>query len=393
MRILPLRTALAILVIVPAFAACHGAGRADASRSPAPPAEFVLAAGDSTFWVTSDPTGIHLRGAPLDLARIDGRFFEIYVVDDDHSFQGADLIGQRVYRRDLQTGDSTVLFTDSIVPQLALEYERAHPDDHRLGVHEQPDEQPLLRATATLDLDAAHGRFFSYSLHTDIERGRATPWHSSRRGVIDVERGGGATVENVSGGDAAGIVRTRDASIRSIFDSLRAGHDERSSRALAEFGRYHVDPGSFAITTVGGSPAIAYALLGSGDRGAGHLYDLAPIQFPEPVWWRDAAPGLPIASADGNRDVWRHGSYMVVVRYDSSGAAKLALRDSTSREWAVGEVSSPARRIYWLDRPRMDGPARHALTRAFDEAATYGSDTRVAVRKPAGPWHLARNRQ
>jgi hypothetical protein len=67
------------------------------------------------------------------------------------------------------------------------------------------------------------------------------------------------------------------------------------------------------------------------------------------------------------------------VRYDSAGDATLALRDSTSREWKVGHVSGPATRIYWLDRPALDGDTRHALARAFSEAAGYGADSRVAT--------------
>jgi hypothetical protein len=34
-------------------------------------------------------------------------------------------------------------------------------------------------------------------------------------------------------------------------------------------------------------------------------------------------------------------------------------------------VSAPVHRIYWLDRPAIDRSERMALTRAFDEAASY----------------------
>ena len=141
---------------------------------------------------------------------------------------------------------------------------------------------------------------------------------------------------------------------------------------------HRFDPTSFSITTTAGGPAIAYALPGSGEGDAGHVLALDPIAFAQPPWWRDVASSLPMSSSGGARDVWRHGNYSVVVRYDSTGDARLSIRDSTSREWAIGPVSAPATRIFWLDRPRLDEATRRALLRAFDDAAAYGSDTKVA---------------
>ena len=268
-------------------------------------------------------------------------------------------MGQSVYRRDLRTGDSVIVFTDSLVPRLAEEYAIAHPDDRPLDADEEPDEDPELRATATLDLGAAHGPFVSYSLHTDVERAREPLWHTSRRGVLDLRTGRAATLAAVIGAQAADV--------------------EKSARAAAGSPRDRFDAGSFAITTVDGAPAVAYALPGAGHGDAGHLLPLAPIRITEPIWWRDVAASLPTTFADGAREVWRHDGYAVVVRYDSTGDASLSLRDSTSREWKVGHVSGPATRIYWLDRPVLDGETRHALSRAFSEAAGYGSERRVAA--------------
>ncbi len=348
-----------LLIALPLFVACRKGAR-DTTSAPLPPAaEFVLAAGDSAFWITSDSAGIRSRGAPLELARYGGRFFELYVVDDDHSFQGADLIGQSVYRRDLRTGDSVIVFTDSLLPQLAREYANRHPDDHPLDADEEPDEDAELRATATLDLGAAHGPFVSYSLHTDVERAGEPLWHSSRRGVLDLRTGRAATLADVAGRQAVDV--------------------ERSARAMGALRHHGFDSRSFAITTIDGTPAVAYALPGSGAGDEGHLVPLTPIRISEPIWWHDVAASLPTIFADGSREVWRHNGYAVVVRYDSLGDATLALRDSTSREWKVGHVSGPATRIFWLDRPALDGDTRHALARAFSEAAGYGAESRVAV--------------
>jgi hypothetical protein len=100
-----------------------------------------------------------------------------------------------------------------------------------------------------------------------------------------------------------------------------------------------------------------------------------------------------VSSADGGRDVWRHGSYEVVVRYDSSsGAGRLALRDSTSREWALGRVPAPAARILWLDRPPLDSTWRRALARAFEESSLYDDAVRTAAFRGHQPRRDARHR-
>ncbi|MDB4914169.1 MAG: hypothetical protein JWM95_1813 [Gemmatimonadetes bacterium] len=379
-----------ILLLLPLLVAgCRDFARSASNQSP-PATEFVLAAGDSAFWVTSDAKGVHTRGAPLNLALVGGRFVELYVVDDDHSFHGAELIGQRVYRRDLRSGDSVLVYTDSVIPRIARDYARLHPDDEPVTPDEDVDENPLWRATATLDLRSAHGPFVSYTVHTDIEKDRTPLWHESRRGVLDLRFGRPATLGDVVGADSDDVAHRRAGVLKTTFDSIRGIHDERGVRASAQLAHYHVDAGSFAITTVDGSPAIAYALPGAGQGDAGHMLPLPPLAFSEPLWWNDATSSLPIASVDGGRDLWRRGAYSVVVRYDSAGGARLAIRDSSSREWPAGPVASPARRIYWLDRPPVDRDTRHALSKAFDEAKTYGDGARVAASHRPKQLSLAR---
>lgn len=357
-------------------AGCRAAGPAD----PAPPAaEFVLAAGDSAFWVTSTAGSVHVRGAPLELARVAGRFYELYVADDDRSFQDATFIGQRVFRRDLVRGDSSLVYEDSTVPRLANEYARRFPDDRPLHAEDEPSDDPRWRVVATLDLTEVHGPFVSFDTHTDVERQGTTPWHASRRGVIDLRGGGSVSLASVvsRGPTLSGVERQRAAVLRATLDSVRATHSTRGTRARALLPFYRLDPGSFSITTVDGAPAVAYALAGSGDGDAGHLFPLPPIRIGEPAWWPEVATTLPVGSASGARDVWRHGSYEVVVRYDSGGA-RLALRDSTSREWSVTRVPAPATRIFWLDAPAIDSVSRHALERAFDESTLYDETVRTA---------------
>jgi hypothetical protein len=350
---------------------------------PPPTAEFVLSAGDSSFWVSSAAGKIRVRGAPLELAIADGRFYELYVADDDRSYEDAVLVGQKVYRRDLATGDSVLLYQDTVITHLARAYARLHPDDEPLRPNDEPNAEPLWTATSTLALDDVAGPFVSYSLHTDVERDDAPLWHTSRRGVLDIRTGRPATLAAVTGKAQADVERARNRVLRLTLDSVRASRDERGTRAAAMLSYYRLDPASFSITTLDGAPAVAYAVPGAGGGDAGHLLALAPIPIGEPAWWSEAASTLPVSSADGGRDVWRHGSYEVVVRYDATnGAAQLALRDSTSREWSLGRVPAPARRILWLDRPPLDSLWRRALDRAFDESSLYDETVRTAAFHP-----------
>lgn len=376
-----------IPLLLLALAGCRETGRTAASdRTIPPPADFVLSAGDSAFWVTSSGGTTHVRGAPLELALVQGRIYELYVADDDRSFGGALLVGQRVYRRDLVTDDSLLVFQDTVVPRLARLYARLHPDDAPLSPDEDLSGDPSWIATATLDLEELAGPFVSYSLHTDVNRDDAPLWHTSRRGVLDLRRGGSATLATVAGSAQAEVERERTIVMASTLDSVRVSQDTRGERAAAVLSHYRLDPASFSLTTLDGAPAVSFALSGRGEGDAGHLLALAPIPIGEPAWWPEAAAALAVSSADGLRDVWRHGDYDVVVRYDSlGGAARLFLRDDTSREFDVGDIPSPARRIIWLDHPSLDSLSRRALDRAFEESSLYDEAVRTAARRGATP--------
>jgi hypothetical protein len=369
------------LLSLVALAACREPATSDVPEPPA--AEFLLAAGDSSFWVTSAGGSIRVRGAPIELARVDGRLYELYVTDDDRSYGDAVLVGQRVYRRDLETDDSLLIYQDTIVPRIAHLYARMHPGDTPLAPDEDESDDPLWTAASTLDLDDVAGPFVSFSLHADVERDDAPLWHTSRRGVIDLRAGGSATLATVAGSASASVERARRDVMESTLDSVRLSEDERGERAAAVLSHYRLDPASFSLTMLDGAPAVSFALPGEGDGDAGHLLALAPIPIGEPAWWAAAASTLPITSADGLRDVWRHGRYEVVVHYDPLGGARLALRDSTSREFTLGRVPAPATRIIWLDHPPIDARARRALDRAFDESILYDATARAVAWHPS----------
>src|SRR5687768_15595024 len=80
------RTRRAALAVAAAAAVIVAGCRA---REAPPAAEFVVTAGDSSFWMRSGPGvagGVSLRRAPILLARVDGRFHELYVTDEEQAF-------------------------------------------------------------------------------------------------------------------------------------------------------------------------------------------------------------------------------------------------------------------------------------------------------------------
>jgi len=129
----------AILVPIALFGSC-------ALPPPPPPvAEFLVSAGDQTYWIRSDNSGLRIRGSPLILARTGGRYYEIFVGEIDRSFPRALLSGERVFRRELATGDSAVIYDDTTVVRLSDEYHRKHPTAQLLG----PDE-PMVAGETTV---------------------------------------------------------------------------------------------------------------------------------------------------------------------------------------------------------------------------------------------------
>src|SRR6185437_5629646 len=90
-----LRAASRVLLIVMLASCQHSRA---ATRGDPPSAEFLVSGGDSTYWVATGSPVNHVRGAPLLLARYGGRFFELYVADEDLSYNDALLLGERLYR-------------------------------------------------------------------------------------------------------------------------------------------------------------------------------------------------------------------------------------------------------------------------------------------------------
>lgn len=374
-----LHTALACAAGAAWLAACE---RVE-PRSPAPAAEFIIAAADSSYWVRSDPDGIRVRGAPLTLASVDGRFAELYLADVDQSFYDAVYIGQRLIKRDIVSGDSVLLFADTLMPVLARAYAAANPEERPLSADEEGNENPRTIATAEVIVLDVHGPWLSYEYRTDVDVVGGVSAHGSRRGVIDLRTGTPVTLEAVLGvAEARRVIAEGRARWRGVRDSLAAGVAERGTEAADELERLAFDPLSFTIGVRDREPVIRFSITQSAGLNIGGSYELPGIAIPEPDWWTSVRRGLAIEESPDER-AWPGEGFTLVAQDTARGLARVAfaLRDDAGSEWRLGSVPAPVHRVMWLGDTIPAG-TRAALTRAFNESAFQGGELHV-VRAPA----------
>jgi len=375
-------TSLARTFFSAALIAVAGAGCRQQSRDVAPPpAEFLITAGDSTFWVSSADGRIRVRRAPLTVANVGGRFYELYVADDDRSYFDALLIGQRIFRRDLVSGDSLQVFEDARVSGIARAYASAHPTERPLGADEDGSDDPHTVATSDAELLDVVGPLLSYAHHSDVDIANVEDSHVVRHGVIDLRDGRSTTLHAVFGdADARRIIAEGRNAFRVVIDSVRRSRSIGSRRAARAIDGFRFDSTSFSVEEIDGSPMVGFYVPGEGSAGGGVALPLPHIRAPEPDWWREIAPTVPRLSADSSSEIWGGTRYEVVARYDTSGEfATLIVRDSASHEWRAARLPTPARRVFRLDTPGVDSAARRALSRAFDESTLYSGVARTVL--------------
>src|SRR6478672_2431667 len=354
----------------------------DRPAQPAPPpAEFLVAAGDSTYWVRATPHGVRRRGSSMMLARFGGDFYEIYTADEDRSFYDALFVGQRVYRRDLVSGDSALVYRDTIVPGAEHHWASLHPGESPLQPDEDASDHPVASATADIELLDIHDAYLSLEHHTDIDVGGVRHMHRTVRRVVDLRSSHDATVRDAFG-DSAGraLLRSGAELYAAARDSIRDSHEPGADEARDAAIDLVFDPRSFSLDDVDGQPAVAFVVPGIGDHTTGATLPLAPIPAPPPAWWASVVPTLPSAH-DSAEDRWAGRRYTVRARYDTSESAALSLSDSSGREWSLGRIPVPVRHVFWLDAPAIDSLHRQALARAFDEAVLYDENARLASRR------------
>jgi hypothetical protein len=370
---------IAVAVAVASLAACGWR-----ANNP-PPANVLVSAGDSTFWVRTDSAGSRVRGAPLLLTNVDGRFYELYVADDDRSYADAVMVGQRIFRRDLVTGDSVVLLDDTPIRAIASEYAVKHPDEAPLGPDDEESDDPSVAASTDTEIIDVLGPFMTYEQHVDIDGVGVTREHTTRRGVLDVRSAQPVALRAmVRDAEVDSILSRASAMLVSARDSVRVSHDVRARRAESTLNGFVFDSQSFSLVESRGSPAIAFFIPGRGARAAGYALPLEPIVIRGGRWWNEVRRTLPTAVPGGD-DVWHDDALDVIARYDSAGeSAWIVLRRPTraSREWRVARVPSPVRRVFRLRGSPNDSATIRGLTRAFDDAALYSGDARTAAYLP-----------
>ena len=262
---------------------------------PPPTAEFLVSAGDQTYWVRSDQTGLRIRGSPLILARTGGRYYEVFVVEIDRSYPKALFSGERVFRRDVASGDSAMIYDDTTIVRMATEYRQRHPNAPVLGPDDDPDDNIDVSAVGETDILNVLGPYVALEHRLSIERADDHGQDDTTRAVIDLRDGKPVALDRM----------LRDSTVQEA-------------------------------------------------AGEGGL---------------------------ANRR-WRHDGYDVISHYDSTHKANaLAMRDRRGREWTLGLVSSSYVQIFWLDKPKVDARTRHALSRAFNDATTYGERIQQVSRK------------
>lgn len=377
-------------------AAIVAAGVAVGCRPPVDPpleAEFLVTAGDSAFWVAADSAGPRVRRAPLWLVRHDDQWLEIYAADDDRSHRNAVFIGQRLWARDLVTGDSTLLAADTSALVLERDYARATPWDPPVRADEEINDTPSLEATADLvPLDLV-GPFLGLELRTDIETAdSARHRHEVRRGVVDLRRSSRITLPDVVGSRVEAIVSAGEAAWQRARDSVLAEASEAGRAASEAFADFPFDPSSFSLVVTGGTPAAAalpavvFTVPGRGLRSGGYVLPLPPVPLARPAWW---TPRARIGLGDDSAGVlrWRGDAYDVVAEPDSGAEGmRVSVHRAGRRPIALGRLPRPVRRLWRVDPATLDATTRSALDRAFNDAGLYGDDVRTAratLRPPA----------
>ena len=354
--------------------------------------EFLLTAGDSTYWVRTVGGALQMRGSPLALARVSGRFRELYVVDDDRSFENALFVGQRLYQRDIISNDSSVVFRDTIVSALADAFLRVNPDARRLAPNEDPAEEPGLTASAEISVLGVLGPYLSLEYHVDTAGAGEDAWHMTRHAVVDLRTNTSLALEELLGADAAASVLARGRrAFQETVDSVRTDSRPAARRAARALGSFHFDPRSFSLLVANGTLMIAFSAPGAGVGGEGFAFPVRPIPVSEPGWWPEVARSIPTTTLS-REERWARGPYDVRALYDSVAApVQISVLDSAGTAFLAGSVTGPVHRIYWLDAPAIDEVQRGALTRAFDDAALYDDAVRTADARPRSSFRLVRN--
>jgi hypothetical protein len=205
--------------------------------APEPPAaEFLVADGSTTYWVKSSRHGISARTSPLILTHADNKFYELYVGEVTRSYEDAIFIREPIYRRDLLSGDSKVLFEDARISAWEKSYLQRNPDARLLEPEEDSFEDVALAATGESEILAVAGPYVLFEQWATIERDDFQQADSARS-AIDIRSGRSIPISALvrdtavlgAGAEASGKdLRWRHAG----YDVIARWDDDRSETAI-----------------------------------------------------------------------------------------------------------------------------------------------------------------
>ena len=177
------------------------AGCSKGAQAP-PDAEFLIATADSTFWVHSGARGIRVRAVPMTLAHFNGHFHEVFIADLDRSFNDAVFTGERVYVRDLQSGDSTLVYDDTAIVTMAARHARAYPDATPLGPDDDTPRDPQISASGETDILEVRGPYALLE-HRSAYEMPGGGQHDTVHTAVDLRTGAAATQTAIARDSAA----------------------------------------------------------------------------------------------------------------------------------------------------------------------------------------------
>ncbi|MCC6244294.1 MAG: hypothetical protein IT353_15745 [Gemmatimonadaceae bacterium] len=359
--------------------------------SDAPPtAEFLLAAGDSTYWVQSSAQGIRTRSAPILLTRVDSQFIEVFIAEDGIDYDEAGFAAARVYARTITGTDSVLLFDEGTVMREAADWKRRHPNAEAIDPSDEelpPD--PATLVSEDVEILDVHGPWVTFNHLLDVDVEGAPHRHVGKRFVVDVRDGTIATLASLFGAaEAERLAAAGRQSFDALVTTIRTTNDERAALARETLDSFRFDPTSFGISDSAGVTAVAFMVPGSGVDGEALALNLPPVPARNVAWWAEVAGTLPRWSADSTELRWARGAIDVVARPIEDGdvlAVSLVTAGTAPlREWAVVRALAPAYQLLALDTPAASKTIRDALARAFDASAATESAVR-AVRRTFVP--------
>lgn len=146
----------------------------------------------------------------MTLAHYAGRFHEVFIADVDRSFDDAIFTGERVYVRDLQTNDSSVVYEDTAITAIASQHARGNPDATPLGPDDDAPSNPEISATGETDILGIRGPYALLEHRVEYEM-QGGDQHDTVRVAVDLRTGAAATPQAMARDSAAedsNLVRT-----------------------------------------------------------------------------------------------------------------------------------------------------------------------------------------